>query len=156
MTPSQIYDIAAGLEYLHGQSLVHSDIKGVSLTLFLYRCILNKRSQMNILVDDSERACITDFGLSFVRTDQTLAYTLAATTAQGLSYRWAAPELLEDGVRATLASDVWALGCVFYEMKISLPFNGELIWTLQCSGPDGVPTVSRFNGPPDYSKADER
>lgn len=76
---------------------------------------------MNILVNDSERACITDFGLSFVRTDQTLAYTLAVTTAQGLSYRWAAPELLEDDVRATLASDVWALGCVFYEVRISLP-----------------------------------
>lgn len=75
---------------------------------------------MNILVNDSERACITDFGVSSIRTDQTLAYTLKATTVHGLSHRWAAPELLEENALPTLASDVWALGCVFYEVRVPL------------------------------------
>lgn len=82
--------------------------------LVLYLIML----QMNILVNDSERACITDFGLTFIRTDQTLAYTFAGTTAHGFSCHWAAPELLEDDARPTLASDVWALGMVFYEVLV--------------------------------------
>ncbi|KXN84921.1 O-methylsterigmatocystin oxidoreductase [Leucoagaricus sp. SymC.cos] len=103
-----IYDITAGLHYLHSWSLVHSDLKGV-----------------NILVNDSGVACITDFGLSFIRTDQTLAYTIAATTATGFSYHWAAPELLEENVSSTMASDVWALGCVYYEvLNGKVPFHG--------------------------------
>ncbi|KXN84925.1 hypothetical protein AN958_11908 [Leucoagaricus sp. SymC.cos] len=105
---SFIYDVTAGLEYLHSRSLVHSDLKGV-----------------NVLVNDAGIACITDFGLSFIRTDQTLAYTIAATTATGLSHHWAAPELLEDDASCTMASDVWALGCVYYEVLTGkVPFQG--------------------------------
>ncbi|KXN92263.1 Serine/threonine-protein kinase B-raf [Leucoagaricus sp. SymC.cos] len=103
-----IYDTTAGLEYLHSQNIIHSDLKG-----------------MNVLVDDFQRACITDFGLALVRTDQTIEYTIASSTARGYSQHWAAPELLEDDASATLASDVWALGCVFYEVLTgTLPFQG--------------------------------
>ncbi|KAJ3570724.1 hypothetical protein NP233_g4216 [Leucocoprinus birnbaumii] len=102
------HDVAAGLCYMHTRGLIHSDLKG-----------------LNVLVDDSGHACITDFGLSFIRTDQTLAYTIAATTVHGFSYHWAAPELLDDGGRATTASDVWALGCVYYEILTGkLPYHG--------------------------------
>ncbi|KAF5353565.1 hypothetical protein D9756_008099 [Leucocoprinus leucothites] len=102
-----VYDVASGLEYLHSQELVHSDLKG-----------------MNILVDDFQRACITDFGLSFVRTNRTLAHTIASSTVHGFSNRWAAPELLEDDAQATQASDIWAFGCVCYEILTGLlPFN---------------------------------
>ncbi|KAF5356842.1 hypothetical protein D9756_006802 [Leucocoprinus leucothites] len=103
-----VYDVTAGLNYMHSRGLVHSDLKG-----------------LNVLVNDSGRACITDFGLSFIRTDQTLAYTIPATTVHGFSYHWAAPELLDDGARSTMASDVWALGCVYYEILTgNLPYHG--------------------------------
>lgn len=78
-------------------------------------------TQVNVLVNDSGRACLTDFGLALVRADETLAHTVAASTAQGFSSRWAAPELLDEGARATKASDVWAVGCVCYEVRKSLP-----------------------------------
>ncbi|KAJ3552274.1 hypothetical protein NP233_g12919 [Leucocoprinus birnbaumii] len=103
-----ISDVAAGLDYLHSQDIVHGDLKGV-----------------NILVNDLEKGCITDFGLSIVRTDKTFAYTLASSNPNGFSIRWAAPELLEpdDGAQVTLASDVWAFGCVSYEIMTGLlPF----------------------------------
>lgn len=79
---------------------------------------------MNILVNDSGRACITDFGLSLIRADKTLAYTLAANTVLGCSYRWAAPELLNENFRPTRASDIWAFGCVCYEVSVHL-FTGD-------------------------------
>ncbi|KAF5344230.1 hypothetical protein D9756_011247 [Leucocoprinus leucothites] len=82
-----------------------------------------KAIQINILVNELERACITDFGLSRIRTDKTLAHSLISSTAQGVTHRWAAPELL-DNMQPTLASDVWALGCVCYEILTGmLPFH---------------------------------
>lgn len=84
-------------------------------------------AQMNILVNDFERACITDFGLSSIRTDQTLAYTFAGTTTHGCSYHWAAPELVDESAHGTSASDVWALGCVFYEVRAFFRLSIDLI-----------------------------
>ncbi|KXN82330.1 hypothetical protein AN958_02678 [Leucoagaricus sp. SymC.cos] len=80
---------------------------------------------VNILIDDNGRACLADFGLSSIRTDQTLARCISATTVQGLSCRWAAPELLADSPRPTSASDMWAFGCVCYEIVSGKqPFSG--------------------------------
>lgn len=72
---------------------------------------------MNVLVNNSLRACLTDFGLSLVRTDETLAYTANTNTVRGVTTRWASPELLQEEARATKASDIWALGCVCYEVR---------------------------------------
>ncbi|KAJ3553050.1 hypothetical protein NP233_g12734 [Leucocoprinus birnbaumii] len=93
-----IYDIAVGIQYLQSANLVHGDLKG-----------------LNVLVNDAGRACITDFGLSSLRTDSTLSRAFGASTIRGCSYRWASPELV-DGKRPTMASDIWAFGCVCYEV----------------------------------------
>ncbi|KAF9447734.1 kinase-like protein [Macrolepiota fuliginosa MF-IS2] len=109
LTNPKIYDVALGLAYLQEQKLIHSDLKG-----------------MNILVNDGGRACITDFGLSFLRIDTTIPYGVGSTTALGgLSSRWTAPELVHDeNNRPTLKSDVWAFGCVCFEVLTSLlPFH---------------------------------
>ncbi|KAF5352869.1 hypothetical protein D9756_006327 [Leucocoprinus leucothites] len=104
---SCVYDVVAGLDYLHDLGLIHSDLKGA-----------------NILVNDFEHACITDFGMSFVRTDKTLANAMVTTSIHGFTQRWASPELLEEEARPSMASDIWALGCVFYEiMTGKLPFE---------------------------------
>ncbi|KAF9441204.1 kinase-like protein [Macrolepiota fuliginosa MF-IS2] len=103
-----ICDIASGLEYLHNENVIHGDMK-----------------EANVLVNDSGRACITDFGLFVIPFDKTLPYTRGQTTTlHGLSYRWAAPELLQEGARPTRASDVWAFGCVCYEILVGeIPFH---------------------------------
>ncbi|KAJ3567067.1 hypothetical protein NP233_g6605 [Leucocoprinus birnbaumii] len=75
-----ICDVIAGLEYLHDRNIIHGDLKGV-----------------NVLVTSSKRACITDFGLSSVLVDKSLTESTAMTTAiYGGTYRWVAPELLEE------------------------------------------------------------
>lgn len=41
---------------------------------------------------------------------------MTASTMHGHTLRYLAPELMDDDVRASLASDVWAFGMVCYEV----------------------------------------
>ncbi|KAJ3571924.1 hypothetical protein NP233_g3440 [Leucocoprinus birnbaumii] len=100
-------DVARGLEYLHDESIIHGDLK-----------------ELNILINALGRACIADFGLSVIKSNKTFGFTVTTCVPMGRTNRWAAPELLEDGFSATQASDVWAFGCVCYEILTQLrPFN---------------------------------
>ncbi|KAK1227547.1 histone methyltransferase set1 [Marasmius sp. AFHP31] len=96
---SKVHDIAAGLAHLHVMKLVHSDLKGV-----------------NILITDSFRACIGDFGLS--RISDTRGLSITTTSRPRGTGRWLAPELLE-GSLASKESDIFALGCVCFEVFAS-------------------------------------
>ncbi|KAJ8081999.1 hypothetical protein PM082_007845 [Marasmius tenuissimus] len=91
-----VYDIASGLAHLHFMKIVHSDLKGV-----------------NILITDSLRACIGDFGLSRIADTQGLSMT--TTSRPRGTGRWLAPELLF-GSLATKQSDIYAFGCVCFEV----------------------------------------
>ncbi|THU78618.1 kinase-like protein, partial [Dendrothele bispora CBS 962.96] len=99
------FDITCGLSYLHEKKVVHGDLKGD-----------------NILITSSGRAAIADFGLA--RKSDTLRLTSLSTShhVKG-STRWLAPEcLLENGVH-TYHSDIYAFGCVCYEVFTGLiPF----------------------------------
>ncbi|KXN87401.1 hypothetical protein AN958_08832 [Leucoagaricus sp. SymC.cos] len=102
-----IADIICGLLYLHNEDIVHGDLKGV-----------------NVLVDKIGRACLADFGLSTVWTSKTLGFTNTTVGISGRTNRWAAPELLDEDARATRASDIWAFGCVCYEVLTrQVPFQ---------------------------------
>ncbi|KAJ6459024.1 hypothetical protein C8R45DRAFT_1081570 [Mycena sanguinolenta] len=96
-----INDVIKGLKYLHSVNIVHGDLCG-----------------RNILINTKGRACLTDFGLAgFVESDA----TIKSSTRSG-SVRWMSPELIAPppGVsfKRTIASDVWAFGCVCGERKI--------------------------------------
>ncbi|KAF8059593.1 hypothetical protein FPV67DRAFT_362861 [Lyophyllum atratum] len=102
-------DITKGLSYLHASSIIHGDLKGA-----------------NILVDDTGRARLADFGMSSVSDSQILAWTSQSSVAsQGGTARWQAPELFDvendEAVKNTVESDIYALSCVFYEV-----FTGEV------------------------------
>ncbi|KAJ7826994.1 kinase-like domain-containing protein, partial [Mycena olivaceomarginata] len=96
---SLMLDVAIGLEYLHGKYVVHGDLKG-----------------MNILVTPSRRACVADFGLSSIVDAMSLRFTHSTASARGGTSRYQAPELLMGQMQNHYGSDVYAFGCVCYEI----------------------------------------
>ncbi|KAG8989475.1 general transcription repressor, partial [Tulasnella sp. 427] len=90
----------------------------------------------NVLVTDDFQAVLMDFGLSKALEGAPSGLT---TTSFGLrgSTRYMSPELVsEDDARRTLASDVWAWGCLLLEILTDrLPYaditsNAKIILTL--------------------------
>ncbi|KAJ7145874.1 kinase-like domain-containing protein [Mycena epipterygia] len=99
-----LLEIAQGLQYLHSKNIVHGDLRGA-----------------NVLINDEPRACLADFGLSFL-ADASLEHT--PERVGGL--RWMAPELIDPDsfgcqFSHTKASDVYAFGCVFLELYTGQP-----------------------------------
>ncbi|KAF5326494.1 hypothetical protein D9611_000771 [Ephemerocybe angulata] len=96
-------DVCSGLAYLHAQDIVHGDLKGA-----------------NILVTRTGRACVADFGLSIIAENEIMRWTSTASAATpGGTVRWQAPELFNpeaEDTKSSKMSDVYALGCVFYEV----------------------------------------
>ncbi|KAF7369136.1 Protein kinase domain-containing protein [Mycena venus] len=106
---SLILDVALGLEYLHREKVIHGDLKGLS-----------------ILVTPSHRACIADFGVSSIAKAMTARFTHSTVTAQAGTARYQAPELfeVENPAQIHFGSDVYAFGCVCYEIltgKVPFP-----------------------------------
>ncbi|KAG1751385.1 kinase-like domain-containing protein [Suillus paluster] len=106
-----IKDIASGLAYLHSRQIVHGDL-----------------TTRNIILDDSERALLIDFGLSNVLGGM-VGSCLSLSAARPGAVRFAAPELLGMGEQTSrptgdgipvedqlpmpdMPSDIYSLGCV--------------------------------------------
>ena len=69
--------------------------------------------QLNILVDDSGRARIADFGLTKVTRNPDSIQS--ATLQHGYSPRWTAPEVLNEG-DASKKSDIFSFAMVMIEV----------------------------------------
>ncbi|KAF8129314.1 kinase-like domain-containing protein [Boletus edulis] len=103
-------NVASGLQYLHSCSVVHGDLSG-----------------SNVLIHESGRACIADFGLSMLLTELG-ASTFATSFHTRGTLRWAAPELLDieipvddmhrESPRVTpvTQSDVYSFGSVMLQI----------------------------------------
>lgn len=132
-----IYDVALGLEYLHDLGLIHGDLR-----------------RANILVNDSGKAYITGFKHAFFQPEKeaTLFTDIPPDVRDGYN-RWAAPELFKDGAEPTMASDIWAFGCVCYEfLSERLPFyelSGKELETSLRMGqrPKPIPVAGIYSGP---------
>lgn len=103
-------DVAQGLLFLHRKRVIHGDLKGY-----------------NILVKDSGRACLADFGISSVSDEHIMSWTSQSSPgSQGGTSRWQAPELFKKSpedkpIRNTELSDIYAWSCAVFEI-----FTGEL------------------------------
>ncbi|KAF9643680.1 kinase-like protein, partial [Thelephora ganbajun] len=97
----QLSDVTKGLCYLHSYNAIHGDIKG-----------------LNILVDDSGHACISDFGLATITKD--VGSTQNTSYHHDLALRWTAPEVLNEGTYSK-AADVFSFAMLMIEVCHGCP-----------------------------------
>ncbi len=96
--------VASALAAAHQAGIVHRDIK-----------------PGNVMLDDAGTVKVLDFGI--VRLDQGATLTQTATVLGSAQYL--APELAH-GAEADARSDIYALGCVLYELLTGgPPFQGD-------------------------------
>ncbi|KAF9978767.1 hypothetical protein BGZ73_000414 [Actinomortierella ambigua] len=101
--------ITRGLVYIHGENVLHRDLKSA-----------------NVLLDSAKKAKICDFGLSVVKST-TGGSSSGMRSAVGTT-RWMAPELFTLQPKYTTKSDMYALGCIMWEMAADTtpPFKDEI------------------------------
>ena len=101
-------EIAGALGYAHEQGLIHRDIK-----------------PENVLLSNGI-ALVADFGIArFTNSDEQAAITMANAVIGTPAYM--SPEQLEHGSAIDGRTDLYSLGCVFYEMLVGTPpFTGPL------------------------------
>jgi len=91
-----------GLEYLHGHGAVHRDIKPSNLLWFRY--------------GNERYVKICDFGISKMITSQ------ESNSCSVVTALYRAPEILLKFSNYDYKSDIWSLGCTFYEIISKEPF----------------------------------
>lgn len=117
--------VASATAKAHSMGIVHRDLK-----------------PQNILVTDSGVVKIGDFGIASI---QSLSQVTQTDTIMG-SLHYLAPEIAR-GEKATIQSDIYALGIVLYELlRGNVPFNGESPVNIALKHMrDDIPSVREFN-----------
>ena len=133
----QLRGISKGLVYMHDQGIIHGNLRGVRIRTHHHSCTPTQLPKTNVLIDNNGHACLADFGLIRITSDEpTITSSIRATTAQ-----WMSPELLDPDSfglkdsRPTEASDCYALGVVIYEvLSGQTPFiqysNHAVVWRI--------------------------
>jgi PAS domain-containing protein len=129
-----MWQVADAVRFIHGRAILHGDIKAENI--FLVKTPTQRR-----LVK------LLDFGLA--RPD------LGRIEGVDGTPEYLAPER-QDGAPASQASDIYALGVVFFELLTGrVPFSGELADVLSAHKTTEVPPPSRFTSEPLDERADE-
>ena len=100
-----VTQIASALDFAHAQNVIHRDLK-----------------PGNILIS-SGQALLTDFGLAQLMSGN--SYSISVSGGIAGTYNYMPPEIFKDE-EATPAADIYALGCVIYEMLAGkMLFDGK-------------------------------
>lgn len=139
---AQILD---AIDYMHSKGIIHRDLK-----------------PENVLLDDQMHVKITDFGTAKI-LDLKKMNGMASTSGDPLegsesdraqsfvgTAEYVSPELLTDK-NACKASDLWAFGCIIYQLIAGRPpfkaaneyMTFQKIVGLEYSFPDGFPPLAR-------------
>ena len=86
----------------------------------------NSCLEANILVEQSGRALLCDFGLSRIKADATSRTAHTGNTRITGSRNWMAPELLA-GAPPKMSSDIYAFGMTLYEVGFFTLLAGTLL-----------------------------
>lgn len=101
-----IQNVASALDYIHGQGVIHRDIKA-----------------SNVLINGNGDYFLTDFGIARI-TDDATHLTTTGNVLGTVDY--VAPELFELDRKADARSDLYSLGILLFEMVTGrLPFIAE-------------------------------
>jgi 3-phosphoinositide dependent protein kinase-1 len=101
VAPNFVGEVVLGLEYMQSQGVIHRDIK-----------------PENLLLTTDYHVKISDFG-TVCRVDDATSNRFTGTPF------YVSPEMLSTG-QASAASDLWALGCVVFQLFVGRPpFQGE-------------------------------
>jgi serine/threonine protein kinase len=115
---SVLEDILCGLIYVHGKKIVHRDLKPRNgmVPPLCYCHSYSQRSRSNIptVLFSTSQDCwkLTDFGTATQATSKRLNTTRFARGTE--SYR--APEVLQTHGRFNNRADIFAIGCIIFEM----------------------------------------
>ena len=102
-----MWQIVEAVRYIHSGAIIHGDIKSENI---LVTRTADRRRQVKLL----------DFGLA--RADAGIRTERIEGTPEYL-----APERISEGAPASQASDIYALGVLFYELLVGeLPFSGTI------------------------------
>ncbi|KAH8091683.1 kinase-like domain-containing protein [Cristinia sonorae] len=102
-----LHQTALGLEYLHSEGIVHGDLHAG-----------------NILVNDNEVVCLTDFGMALI--SEGTGYNYGSIHGGGAT-RWTAPELIDpeafglESTRPTFPSDIYSFAMTAVELYTGQP-----------------------------------
>ena len=132
------------VEYMHSQGVIHRDLK-----------------PENVLLDDKMHVKVTDFGTAKILDSERAAGETNHTSVLGSAdntrassfvgtAEYVSPELLTDK-NACKASDLWAFGCIIYQLLAGRPpfkaanefLTFRKITNLEYEFPDGFPEVAR-------------
>lgn len=109
LTIAYTTQVLTGLIYLHGQGVLHRDIKAA-----------------NILTNKGGQVKLADFGVArTIKLDETSSGSVDSEFV-GSPY-WMAPEIIDGTSGSTTACDIWSVGCTVTELLTSRPPYSELV-----------------------------
>ena len=102
-------ELLLGLKELHSNGIIHCNLK-----------------PSNVLIDEHGNVKICDFKKALVVGKMTIADI--RRNKRGLSPCYTAPEIFTDEGTFSFKSDLWALGCIMFEMASGeVPFKDEIL-----------------------------